>query len=673
MQTTSRNLTPEEREKLRSHVVNLRQGRFSTDGDFITTRQDVEHIFDVDLPAALAEAKAKNEKLRLLFYAHGGLTSEASGIAGALGQVDFWKANGVYPVFFIWETGLLEVLADILRTLFAGQRGLSDFLGEAIAKLFESLARPGGLRVWGNMKLSAQAASSPEGGAHLVAALAGRLVSANAKNIEVHACGHSAGAIFHSFFLPVLVEAGAPVSSLSLLAPAVNVPTFKSKLAPLAGKGIGAMTVMTMHREFERADTAGPYPHSLLYFVHHSFEDPDETPILGLEENVTADRDVMKVFRSASNEIVFSVTPADASKRASTRSVHHGDFDNDGPTMNSVCRRILGVNDATAISDFPVTRGRSFDPLELLNQELIAARQESAQRGGSGISGAGRGFGVSNISGATGQAPSPGALETAAARRGRRIALCVGVDEYPPPDTLQGCVNDSRDWEALFQSMRYSVTTLRNGEATRAAVTNALAQHVSQLKAGDVFLFQYSGHGTQFPDDTGDEPDGSDEALCPVDMMTAGFIRDDEVRIILNRVPQGALAVAFIDCCHSGSITRMIRERDPATAGTHIRAIVPTVEMIEVHRRTRAGGRAVANPFRNDVLFAACRDDQVAFETAGHGDFTKLVVPIIKQRSNGVTNLALQKLIQAAFGAGARQNPMLDCDPRAESRAFLQP
>src|SRR5262245_43852762 len=108
MQTTSRNLTPEEREKLRSHVVNLRQGRFSTDGDFITTRQDVEHIFAVDLPAAVADAKANNQKLRLLFYAHGGLVSEASGIAGALGQVDFWKANGVYPIFFIWETGLLE-------------------------------------------------------------------------------------------------------------------------------------------------------------------------------------------------------------------------------------------------------------------------------------------------------------------------------------------------------------------------------------------------------------------------------------------------------------------------------------------------------------------------------------------------------------------------------------
>lgn len=260
-----------------------------------------------------------------------------------------------------------------------------------------------------------------------------------------------------------------------------------------------------------------------------------------------------------------------------------------------------------------------------------------------------------------------------AAGPGKRIALCVGIDAYPAPSTLQGCVNDSRDWEALFQSMQYSVSTLRDGEATRAAITDGLARHVAQMKAGDVFLFQYAGHGTQFPDDTGDEPDNSDEAFCPVDMMTSGFLRDDEVRLILNRVPQGALAVAFIDCCHSGSITRMIRRLGEEDANSRARAIPPTAEMIEVHRRPRKGGRAVAPPFRNDVLFAACRDDQVAFETGGHGDYTTRVIPIIRQIGNGVSNLALQKLIQAEFGAGARQNPMLDCDPDAEARPFLRP
>jgi hypothetical protein len=234
-------------------------------------------------------------------------------------------------------------------------------------------------------------------------------------------------------------------------------------------------------------------------------------------------------------------------------------------------------------------------------------------------------------------------------------------------------VNDSLEWEHWFSDMQFTVTGLRNEQATREAITSSLAALVDQLAAGDVFLFQYSGHGVQFPDQSGDEPDNKDEALCPVDMMTAGFIRDDEIREILNRVPMGALAVAFVDCCHSGSIVRMVRTLDQVPPASLPRAIVPTAEMLDVHRRTRRGGRARAPHFRRDVLFAACRDDQVAFETGGHGDYTQAAIPILRQRGAGVSNLQVQQLLQGQFGADARQNPRLDCDEDAEGRPFLEP
>ena len=278
-----------------------------------------------------------------------------------------------------------------------------------------------------------------------------------------------------------------------------------------------------------------------------------------------------------------------------------------------------------------------------------------------------------NVPSGAAPAPRPGGPSPSAGG-GSRTSLSVGIDSYPAPNELHGCVNDSLDWAALFQSMGHTVSALRNAEATRTAITDALAQHVGRMKSGDVFLFQYSGHGTQFPDDTGDEPDGKDEALCPVDMMTNGFIRDDDIRAILNRVPQGALAVAFIDCCHSGTIVRMARALGIEEAtGSRARALDPTPEMVDVHHRTRSRGRTAVSPFRRDVLFAACRDDEVAFESGGHGDYTTAVVPIVRHRASGVTNLALQRLIQQAFGAGARQHPKLDCDVLAESQPFLQP
>jgi Caspase domain len=255
---------------------------------------------------------------------------------------------------------------------------------------------------------------------------------------------------------------------------------------------------------------------------------------------------------------------------------------------------------------------------------------------------------------------------------GRKTALCIGVDAYPAPDTLQGCVNDSRVWEEMFRELGCSVSVLRDFDATRAAITDALAQHVAAMKAGDICLIQYAGHGVQFPDDSGDEPDNKDEALCPVDMMTAGYIRDDEVRAILNRIPAGARVFCFFDCCHSSSIARMARELGQ-DHGSRIRALTPTPEMILVHQQTRTAGRVATPAVRRDVVFAACRDDQVAFESAGHGDYTTRAVPIIRQHGKGLTNIAVQQLIQAEFGSGARQNPTLDCTAIDETQPFLLP
>jgi hypothetical protein len=706
VQTASRELKPEQREQLRNHVVNLRQGRFSTDGEFITTAEDVRRIFRESLPAALAEAQANNRKLRVLFYAHGGLVSEDAGLAGALDQLPFWLANHVYPIFFIWETGLLETLADKLRGPLLGRRGLLDIPKEALAKFLEAVGRGAtGLGVWNSMKLSAKAASDVDGGARFVAELAGQFFQQHAQACEMHACGHSAGAIFHSFFVPVLLDEGGRVSQLHFLAPAVNIPTFTSRVIPRAGHGLDRVTMFTMKREFELADTAGPYPKSLLYLVHHAFEDPDETPILGLEENLRADASVLNFFNSPVADVVFSVTDGNASPRSATTSRHHGDFDNDAPTMNSVCRRILNVADTTPIVEFPTARTRDFDPFERLATELAAASMEGVGNGvvagigaggraiGSrGSNGNGVGFGRANFLamtvadaaqvGATtrvGNGAQPGVPTSNG--HARRLALCVGIDAYPEPNTLFGCVNDSKDWERLFTSLGYTVETLRDQQATRAAITSRLTDTVRGLKAGDVFLFQYAAHGAQFPDTSGDEADGQDEVFCPVDMMTAGFIRDDEIREIMNGIPEGALVVCFLDCCHSATLLRMLQLVEPRaltlqpTRGvSKARSLRVTSAMREVHLRTRVPGRVVApSGRRRDICFAACRDEQVAFETDGHGDFTSRVVPLLQQGTAGLSNLTIQQRIRDAFGVDPRQNPMLDCDSSAEAEIFLQP
>ena len=62
------------------------------------------------------------------------------------------------------------------------------------------------------------------------------------------------------------------------------------------------------------------------------------------------------------------------------------------------------------------------------------------------------------------------------------------------------------------------------------------------------------GHGGQTPDLDGDEDDGYDEVVYPVDFRVAGHIVDDEMhRIMVQSLRPGVRLTAIFDSCHSGS------------------------------------------------------------------------------------------------------------------------
>ena len=79
------------------------------------------------------------------------------------------------------------------------------------------------------------------------------------------------------------------------------------------------------------------------------------------------------------------------------------------------------------------------------------------------------------------------------------------------------------------------------------------ASLVNGASAGDVIVFQYAGHGYQLADPDGDESDGKDEALVPIDFDSGAFVVDDEIREILLTMREGVSLTCFLDCCHSGT------------------------------------------------------------------------------------------------------------------------
>ena len=59
-------------------------------------------------------------------------------------------------------------------------------------------------------------------------------------------------------------------------------------------------------------------------------------------------------------------------------------------------------------------------------------------------------------------------------------------------------------------------------------------------------------HGGRVQDDNGDEDDGYDETLIPIDFQRKGQIRDDDLlRYLVKPMGEGVLMTCLMDCCHS--------------------------------------------------------------------------------------------------------------------------
>jgi hypothetical protein len=243
---------------------------------------------------------------------------------------------------------------------------------------------------------------------------------------------------------------------------------------------------------------------------------------------------------------------------------------------------------------------------------------------------------------------------------------------------LFGCVADAELWARTLGELGFGEPmVLRDEEARRERILTEIERLFVSSRPGDAIVLQYAGHGTQLDDLNGDETDALDEAICPVDFDEGAYIIDDDFAEVFARLPDGVSLTCFFDCCHSGTNTRLaVGAPGGARAGSRARFMRPTAEMQERHRvfrarvgvraRSRDGGR---NQMRQ-VVFAACRPSEVAWESGGQGDFRRLTIPLLV-RSVGIPHRRLVETIVEAFGAGRRQTPELDCANAQLDAPFL--
>ncbi|EPE26988.1 Caspase-like protein [Glarea lozoyensis ATCC 20868] len=147
---------------------------------------------------------------------------------------------------------------------------------------------------------------------------------------------------------------------------------------------------------------------------------------------------------------------------------------------------------------------------------------------------------------------------------GRRKALLIGINYFGQRGQLRGCINDVKNMSTFlnenFNYQRDDMVLLTDdqqnpmSQPTKQNILRAMHWLVKDARPNDSLFFHYSGHGGQTKDLDGDEEDGYDEVIYPVDFRQVGHIVDDEMhRIMVTPLQAGVRLTAIFDSCHSGT------------------------------------------------------------------------------------------------------------------------
>ncbi|MDH3314849.1 MAG: C1 family peptidase [Betaproteobacteria bacterium] len=354
---------------IQPHFVNLgNDGRLSQQGRYSSDEDDVRAIFRERIPQTTA---GWNGTPRLLLYAHGGLNDEKASASRIATMKPIFLANEIYPLHFMWETGLKETVSSILQDAFRRKRfsgwrdGMRDRFYDLLDEGVELAARPLGRPLWAQMKDNAQKARASKGGARMVAKEIQRYQK-EVGPLEIHLVGHSAGSIFHGHLVPYLVGLGVRIKTLTLYAPACSTKLFRDNVLPSfatsvsggqANRAIERITIFNLDDDAERDDTVGSVYHkSLLYLVSESFETSKGLPLLGMDRFLASDAEGIHTKLGARQEssgstVIYSKGGADV--KLESASTSHGGFDNDEKTLNSTLRILLAAK--TPRRRFPTT------------------------------------------------------------------------------------------------------------------------------------------------------------------------------------------------------------------------------------------------------------------------------------------------------------------------------
>lgn len=211
----------------------------------------------------------------------------------------------------------------------------------------------------------------------------------------------------------------------------------------------------------------------------------------------------------------------------------------------------------------------------------------------------------------------------------RKRAFMVGISHYDTALTgyQWNNINGVEDVNLLCSVLKkqgFITTALLDEHASYNNIVRQIEQFTSRTKKGDIVYLHFSTHGQPVEDINGDEDDGWDESIVPIDaykLYKKGVYEgkrhliDDQLNAMVKKLrqrigPSGFLYV-IIDACHAGTASRA---NDNNVRGTYV-GFTYSNKVFKPSKNKKSHYRIEASSKLSNVMFIeACRPDQVNTE-----------------------------------------------------------
>ena len=258
-------------------------------------------------------------------------------------------------------------------------------------------------------------------------------------------------------------------------------------------------------------------------------------------------------------------------------------------------------------------------------------------------------------------------------------AFLVGISKYEEFGNSWSNIHGAEDVNLLTPILKkqgYKVITLLEKQATYNNIVKGLVKLETSCNSGDVVYIHFSTHGQPIEDNDGDETDGWDESIVPIDAFMfyekgkyegEHHLKDDELKTILSKirlkVGNSGQVIVAMDACHAGTLSRSEEEEfvRGTSTGFSRRGTLYHPRIIEKANHYKIDGSSHEAPI---LILEACRpyqrNSEVKVGENYYGSLSYAIYIALKSTVLGIDNNALLEKVKYEMRKSPNQNLVIE-------------